>query len=118
MDNNTPTVILELEGKFSDDVVDYIVDLSAYLSADASLENVTVEIDAAGNGESPPEMTVTDSQVYAIESGQPAQSVLFWLSGGTSGVRYRGAITFGDDQVIGSPTPTRQRTRWFYIVVS
>ncbi len=118
MDNNTPTVILELAGKFSGDTIDYTVDLSAYLSDPASLENVTVSIDAAGNGESPPELTVEDAQPVALESGGLEKAVLFWLVGGTSGVRYRGAIQFGDDQAFGSPSPTRLRTRWFYVVVS
>lgn len=117
MDNNTPTVILELAGKFSADVVDYTVDLSAYLSAEAALQDVSVSIDAAGNGESPPELTVEDATPVTLETG-PEQAVTFWLSGGTSGVRYRGVIQFGDDQAQPSPSLTRVRRRWFYIVVS
>jgi|SRR5579862_812486 len=118
MDNNTPAVILELAGKFSAEVIDYTVDLTACLSDPASLTDVSVTIDAAGNGESPPDLAVEDAQPVALESGGLEKAVIFWLSGGTSGVRYRGAITFGDDQAFASPSPARRRTRWFYVVIS
>lgn len=118
MDNDSPAVILELAGKFSDDVVDYTVDLAAYLSDPASLTDVSVTIDASGNGESPPDLVVEDAQPTALESGGLEKAVIFWLSGGTSGVRYRGVIQFGDDQTFGSPAPTRRRSRRFYVVIS
>jgi len=118
MDNSTPEPILELAGKYSADVIDYVVDLSAYLGDGASLMDVSVEIDAAGNGESPPELSVTDAQAYATESGGLERAVLFYLEGGTSGVRYRGLIRFGDDQTLGSPSATRRRSKRFYVVVS
>lgn len=118
MNNNTPTVIVELPGKFSDDVMDYVVDLSAYVDDAAAIDNVSVSIDAAGNGESPPEMEASDAEAIAVESGGLNKAVHFWLSGGTSGVRYRGVIEFGDDQAQPSPALTRMRRKLFYIVVS
>ncbi len=118
MNNNSPEPILELAGKFSGDVLDYTVDLSAYLSDPASLTDVDVYIDAAGNGESPPELSALDAQSTAMESGGLEKAVVFWLEGGTSGVRYRGVIQFGDDQAPTSPGPGRQRTKLFYVVIS
>lgn len=117
MDNNTPSVILELPGKFAAEVTDYTVDLSAHLPEGAELVDVEVSIDASGNGESPPELEVVDAHSVALASG-PEQAVHFFLSGGTSGVRYRGIIEFGDDAAISSPSATRRRRRMFYIVVS
>lgn len=118
MDNSSPEPILELAGKFADDTIDYTVDLSAYLAEGASLQDIDVSIDASGNGESPPELSVVDAQAFALESGGLERAVLFFLEGGTAGVRYRGLIRFGDDQAFGSPSTTRRRSKRFYVVVS
>lgn len=80
----------------------------------ASLDTQTVTVEDAGNGESPPELIVSDSSIIADGAGRRVE-VLFWLDGGTRGVRYRGKIVASDDA---STDPDRQYVEYFMIEIS
>ncbi len=113
-------VYLEFDDKDPEATADYEVDFAALIDAGFELTGTpTIEIEEAGNGESPLEMSVVDASIVAPPDspGSPplATATLFWLTGGTSGVRYRGKIRC-DASAAGSPAPVRSLVKRFYIV--
>src|SRR5580765_8007575 len=107
---------IELPDKDADDLLDYQIDMAEFVVSPYHVDSETVEIEAAGNGESPISLTVEDVGA-ASGCGGPSRptAVLFWLRGGTRGVRYRGKVTVSDDAEL---SPDRLFTKWFYVVVS
>jgi hypothetical protein len=113
-------VFLEFDDKDPEATSDYAVDFAALIDDGFELTGTpTVEVEAAGNGESPIEMTASDPAVMAPPGapGSPptTTAVTFWLVGGTAGVRYRGKIKCGSSGP-GSPAPARTLVKRFYIV--
>lgn len=114
-------VCLEFQNKDPEEVSDYLVDFAPLLPEGAQLSGTpTVTIEAAGNGESP----TLEAQDVSLASGEPPvgsppleTAVLFWLSGGTDQVRYRGKIKVQLPST-GSPAPARTLVKRFYIVAS
>ncbi len=114
-------VYIELDDKDPEAKSDYAIDFAAVLDPGTELMGTpVVEIEAAGNGESPVEMDSADISIVApLEPvGSPPLNtvVLFWLTGGTSGCRYRGKIKCDATTVGSSPSPTRTVIKRFYIV--
>jgi hypothetical protein len=113
-------VYLEFDDKDPEAKSDYEVDFAALIDVGFELTGTpVVEIEAAGNGESPVELESVDPAVVAPPDspGSPplATAVSFWLTGGTSGVRYRGKIKC-DTTGAGSPAPTKTLVKRFYVV--
>lgn len=91
------TVYIELFDKDPEAVKNYEVDFAQLIADGFELTGTpVVEIEMAGNGESPLEMESQDVSRVAPPgaTGSPplTTAVSFWLSGGTDGVRYRGKI--------------------------
>jgi hypothetical protein len=113
-------VYLEFDDKDPEAKSYYEVDFAAVIDAGFELTGTpVVEIEAAGNGESPLELESVDPAAVAPPDsrGSPplATAVSFWLTGGTSGVRYRGKIKC-DTTGAGSPAPTKTLVKRFYVV--
>ncbi len=113
-------VFLELNDKDPEARSDYEIDFAALIDAGYELTGTPmVEIESAGNGESPVELSSADESVVAPPDspGSPplATAVSFWLLGGTSGVRYRGKIKC-ETNGPGSPAPVKTLVKRFYIV--
>ncbi len=113
-------VYLEFDDKDPEARSDYEIDFAPVIDTGYELTGTpVVEIEAAGNGESPLEMESADPTIVAPPNspGSPplATAVSFWLTGGTSGVRYRGKIKC-DTTGAGSPAPTKTLVKRFYIV--
>jgi hypothetical protein len=116
-------VYLEFDDKDPEAKSDYEVDFAALIDAGFELTGTpVVEIEAAGNGESPLELESADPAAVAPSvspdpPGSPplATAVSFWLTGGTSGVRYRGKIKC-DTTGAGSPAPVKTLVKRFYVV--
>lgn len=99
-------------------MLDYQVDFTDLIPAPYVLDGETITIVAAGNGESVPALTV--SHIASVVpscggSGGRETAVLFWLTGGTRGVRYKGKIEVSDNA---SSTPDREINRYFYIEIT
>lgn len=94
--------MIYLAAKAPGDDVDYNVSMADFIPAGFSIDTLTMEITGAGNGESPIELSVHDfvSQPLAVGDADN-RAILFWLMGGTPGVRYRGEITMSDDESSG-----------------
>lgn len=106
----------ELPDKDPEDRLDYQIDLAAFIPTTFALDSQSVEIEAAGNSESPIALTVSDVHpVPGCAGGSLNTAILFWLSGGTPGVRYTGKITASDNAGI---SPDRFSVHRFYIRVS
>jgi hypothetical protein len=113
-------IFLELDDKDPEARSDYEIDFAALIDAGYELTGTPmVEIESAGNGESPVELSSADETLSAPSGSQGspplATAVSFWLEGGTSGVRYQGKIkceTTGS----GSPAPVKTLVKRFYIV--
>ncbi len=113
-------VFLEFDDKDPEARSDYEIDFAAVIDAGFELTGTpTVEIESAGNGESPVELSSADVSVVAPPDspGSPplATAVSFWLENGTAGVRYRGKIKC-DTNGPGSPAPVKTLIKRFYIV--
>lgn len=113
-------VFLELGDKDPEARLDYEIDFAALIDTGFELAGTPmVEIESAGNGESPVELSSADESVVAPPDspGSPplATAVSFWLEGGTSGVRYRGKIKC-ETNGPGSPAPVKTLVKRFYIV--
>lgn len=90
--------------------VDYNLDMRPFIPEGYSIDDVTVEVTAAGNGESPIALSSHDVSTQTIEGGgDDLVAILFWLSGGTPGVRYRGVITMSDTESAGVTDRTYAR---------
>lgn len=109
--------MIYLAEKAPADVVDYNLNMSEFVPATFSIDNtLTVEIEAAGNGESPLSLEAFDVSSQPVEEGDgPRICIVFWLQGGTPGVRYQGRIAFNDNQ---SSNPDRAYERLFQIEVA
>ena len=113
-------VYLEFDDKDPEAISDYEIDFAPVIDEGFELNGTpVVEIEAAGNGESPVEMDAADPALVAPPGspGSPplATAVSFWLTGGTSGARYRGKIKC-DSSGPGSPAPAKTLIKRFYIV--
>lgn len=108
--------MIYLAAKAPGDVADYDLNMSEFLPDGFSIDAVSVVVDAAGNSESPITLTAIDAISQPVEVGSPPQNIviLFWLTGGTPGVRYRGTITMSDNQ---STDPDRETVRRFEVEV-
>lgn len=107
--------MIYLKPKAPADVVDYLIDMTEFVHAGFSIHTVTVEIEAAGNGESPLTLTAEDVEAQALTEGaEQSLGVLFWLAGGTAGVRYQGRISVADNP---SSDPDRSYERLFQVEV-
>jgi hypothetical protein len=107
--------VIYLKPKAPADVVDYLVDMTEFVHAGFSIHTVSVEIEAAGNGESPMTLTVEDVAAEPLIEGAPVSlGVLFWLAGGSPGVRYQGRISIADDP---ADDPDRSCERLFQVEV-
>lgn len=116
----TQKVYLEFDDKDPEAKSDYEIDFATLIAAGFELTGTPeVVIEAAGNGESPMELSSSDSTVVAPPDspGSPplATAASFWLMGGTGGVRYRGKIKCVATGT-GSPAPTKTLVKRFYIV--
>jgi hypothetical protein len=114
-------VYIEFDDKDPEARSDYEIDFAAVIDPGFELTgNPVVDIEAAGNGESPIELTSEEPSVVAPpdSTGSPplATAVLFWLTGGSTGCRYRGKIKC-DTTGAGSPAPTRTLVKRFYVVI-
>lgn len=113
-------LFLELDDKDPEARSDYEIDFAALLDTGSELTGTPiVEIESAGNGESPVELSSADPAIVA-PPGSPGSppavtAVHFWLSGGSTGVRYRGKIKC-DATGIGSPPQHKTLVKRFYIV--
>ncbi len=111
---------LEFDDKDPEASSDYEIDFAALIDAGYELTGTPiVEIESAGNGESPVELSSADVSVVAPPDspGSPplATAVSLWLTGGTSGVRYRGKIKC-ESNGPGSPAPIKTLVKRFYVV--
>ena len=107
--------MIYLADKAPGDVVDYELDMTEFVPAGFSIDAVTVVVDAAGNSESPVALTAGNVSAQPLTTdAADSLGVLFWLSGGTAGVRYRGTITLSDDE---SADPDRAYVRQFQVEV-
>lgn len=107
-------VYIEFDDKDPEARSDYEIDFAAVIDASFSLTGTpTVEIESAGNGESPVELSSVDVMLKAPSDLTTAVS--FWLVGGTGGVRYRGKIKC-DSAGAGSPAPVKTFVKRFYVV--
>lgn len=107
--------MIYLPSKAPGELMDYNLDMSCFVPEGFSIDTLTVTVDAAGNTESPLELHVQDVSKQPLKEGDTDYlAVLFWLSGGTSGVRYRGTVSVSDNQ---SVDPDRQYRRQFEIEV-
>lgn len=114
-------VCLEFNEKDTTAAHDYLVDFAPMLPAGAELSEVAVEIEGAGNTESPITLEIADAAAAPgiAPTGSPPLNtgVYFWLTVGTTGVRYLGKIT-ATVQPDGSPPPqARVLVKRFLIVV-
>lgn len=108
--------MIYLAEKAPADVVDYSLDMREFIPAGFSIDNADVEVTAAGNGESPLTLTAQDVVTQPLGDGDEDNVViLFWLAGGTPGVRYRGRITMSDNE---SSSPDRNYVRQFEVEVA
>lgn len=101
----------------SPELIDYTLDMSEFIPEGFSIDEVTVEVTAAGNGESPLLLTVqnaTSQPLTDAEGDDDNVVILFWLAGGTVNTRYRGVITMSDDE---SVDPDRKYVRQFEVEV-
>lgn len=106
----------ELPEKDPEAVLDYQIDLAAFIGGTYVLDDESVEIESAGNGESPIELTATDVRaVPGCLGGNRNTAVFFWLHGGTEGVRYTGKITASDNA---SSSPDRVIVHRFTVRVA
>lgn len=113
-------VFLEFDDKDPEARADYGVDFAAVLDVGSQLTGTPlVEIEAAGNGESPLELMSADPALGvppdATDSPPLSTEVRFWLEGGTAGCRYRGKIKC-DATGATSPAPIRTLVKRFYVV--
>lgn len=113
-------VYLEFDDKDPEATSDYEIDFANLIDSGYELTGTpNVMIEAAGNGESPPEMSSQDVTLVAppdSPGSPPLQTaVSFWLSGGSAGTRYRGRIKC-ESSGAGSPAPTKVFVKRFYIV--
>lgn len=107
--------MIYLADKAPGDVVDYALDMSEFVPAGFSIDQVTVEVTDAGNTESPVTLVAQDVSSQPLSPDDEfSLEILFWLSGGSPGVRYRGEITLSDDQ---SVSPDRSYVRIFEVMV-
>lgn len=107
--------MIYLPSKAPGDVADYNLSMTQFIPAGVSIDTVAVEVDAAGNSESPITLTAIDVSFQPVEEGDAeSQAILFWLTGGTAGVRYRGRIMVSDSQ---SADPDREYVRRFEVEV-
>jgi hypothetical protein len=101
--------MIYLREKAPADVVDYLVDMTPFVPAGFSIHTVTVEIEDAGNGESPITLTAEDVSAELLAEGAATTlGVLVWLAGGSPGVRYQGRISIADNPS-NNPDPAIQR---------
>lgn len=108
--------MIYLAEKSPADVVDYNLNMQEFVPAGFSIDNtLTVQIEDAGNGESPLALEAFDvSAQPAAEGDADNICILFWLRGGTASVRYQGRIAFDDNQ---SGDPDRKYERLFQVEV-
>lgn len=108
--------MIYLAEKAPADVVDYNLNMSEFVPPTFSIDNsLTVEIEGAGNSESPITLQAFDVSAQPVAEGDETNiCILFWLRGGTPGVRYQGRISFNDNQ---SSDPDRTYERLFQIEV-
>jgi hypothetical protein len=108
--------MIYLTEKAPADIVDYNLNMSEFVPAGFSIDNtLTVEIEDAGNGESPLALEAFDVSAQPFsEEDTDNICIVFWLRGGTAGVRYQGRIAFNDNQ---SSDPDRTYERLFQVEV-
>lgn len=107
--------MIYLDDKDPDDEVDFSVDVSDFFPEGFSIDDTDVEITGAGNSESPIELSVVSFFAQPAAVGVLLDTVVvFWLAGGTEGVRYRGRIRISDDE---SVSPDRRYSRAFEVMV-
>lgn len=112
---------LEFQDKDPEATNEYVIDFTALIGDGLELEGTpTVEIEAAGNAESPIELTVADVSLAPLgdaeTSPSPDVAVRFFLSAGTPACRYRGKIKCTPTSDV-SGGPTRTIVKRFYVVV-
>lgn len=109
--------MIYLASKAPGDVVDYNLDMSEFVPAGFSIDTLSMAITDAGNTESPITLVVEDSFTQPLDhddTGGFSLAVVFWLAGGTPGVRYQGTITMSDNQGM---DPDRTYVRLFQVEV-
>lgn len=107
--------MIYLPAKAPGETMDYDLDMSPFIPTGFSIDFLSVEVTDSGNGESPLTLSAVDSSTQPpVVGGAFNTSILFWLTGGTAGVRYRGLIVMSDDE---SMSPDRTYRRKFEIEV-
>lgn len=95
--------MIYLAAKAPGERLDYQLDMTEFVPAGFSIDTVTVEVTMAGNTESPVALVAADfSALPLTEDAENNLGVLFWLTGGTAGVRYRGVIAMSDNESTGA----------------
>jgi hypothetical protein len=108
---------LEFDDKDPEAVNEYLIDFSQVLEDGVSLEGQPeVEIEAAGNAETPLELTVQAVSLSPVAPSGPDLGIRFFLGAGTAGSRYRGKIKCTQTSTT-SGGPQRSMVKRFYIVV-
>jgi hypothetical protein len=117
---NSIRAFLEFDDKDPEASNEYLIDFTPLIGEGLALSGEpVVEIEAAGNAESPVELTVADKSLAPVpdagESPPPDVAVRFFLTGGTAACRYRGKIKCN---VVSdtSPSPGRVLVKRFYVV--
>lgn len=106
---------IKLPDKDPQEVLDYKVDFGNLLPSGVYLDDASVSIESANNGESPIALAATSVQIVVNDaSPQLLSRVLFWLRGGTEGVKYTGVVTASDNQ---GASPDRKYVRRFTVKV-
>jgi hypothetical protein len=118
---NTLTAYLEFDDKDPEAVNEYLIDFTPRIGEGLKLTgDPTVEIEAAGNAESPLELASDDIALAplpdASESPPLDVAVRFFLRGGTAGCRYRGKIKANVESDT-SPSAGPVLVKRFYVVV-
>lgn len=106
--------MIYLPAKAPADIVDYNLDMTQFIPDGFSIDSLTVDVTAAGNSESPLALSVVSAAPQPLVDQGNNVAILLWLSGGTSGVRYRGTIHMSDSQ---SGDPDRLYERIFEVEV-
>lgn len=108
--------MIYLPEKAPADIVDHNLNMQEFVPAGFSIDNsLTVVVEDAGNGESPLSLEAFDASAQPVDEDHTNNiCIVFWLRGGTAGVRYRGRIAFNDNQ---SSDPDRTYQRLFEVEV-
>lgn len=109
--------MIYLAAKGPDEIQDYNLNFDEFIPGLFAIDSVDMFITDSGNGESPLALSVTNF-VTQPETADTSDTrlicVLFWLQGGTPGVRYRGQIKITDNE---SAIPKRTYDREFEVEI-